>query len=183
MSYDPYKHHRQSICLKGYDYTSDGSYFVTICVQDMKCVLGEIVNGNMVLGSYGQVVADTWLWLAEHYGYVMLGECVVMPNHLHGIIVLTSKGGSRTAPTTTAPTKRTPLGRLIGAVKTVSTKEINKQQDTPGIRFWQRDFYERIIRNEREYQAIQKYIYNNPTTWHEDKLHPDAPPNRFNRTS
>jgi REP element-mobilizing transposase RayT len=186
MSYDPHKHHRRSIRLKGYDYTRDGYYFVTICVQNRQCVLGEVVNGEMILSPYGQIVADTWLWLAAQYGYVLLGEWVIMPNHLHGIIILADDpvGAVRepplrkTAPTTT---KRKPLGRLIGAFKTVSTKEINKHRDTPGVRFWQRDFYERIIRNEREYQAIQTYIRNNPITWQEDKLHPDAPPNKFNR--
>ena len=182
MSYDPHKHHRRSIRLKGYDYTNDGSYFLTICVQNMQCVLGEVVNGEMVLSPYGKIVAETWVWLAEQYDYVSLGAWVVMPNHLHGIVTF-GRGGSRTAPTRTVPPaeKRKPLGRLIGAFKTVSTKKINNLRDTPDVRFWQRDFYEHIIRNEREYQAIQTYIYNNPMQWQADKLHPDAPPNQFNR--
>ena len=186
MPYDPYKHHRRSIRLKGYDYTTSGIYFVTICVQGRHCLLGEIVKGEMVLGPVGQVVADAWCWLAEQYNYVMLGAWTIMPNHMHGLLMLVDgKGSSRTALTSgnaesIVPAKVKPLGQLIGAFKTVSTKAINELQETPGNRFWQRNYYEHIIRNEREHRAIEQYIYNNPATWSEDKLHPDAPSNRFN---
>ncbi|MAT98216.1 MAG: transposase [Anaerolineaceae bacterium] len=193
MPYDPHKHHRRSIRLKGYDYTTSGIYFVTICVQNRHCVLGEVINGEMVLSPIGQIVADAWCWLAEQYDYVMLGAWTVMPNHLHGLLMLVDlpaldsgtgtsrRGASRRAPTTDVSVKVKSLGQLVGAFKTVSTKAINKLQETPGTRFWQRNYYERIVRNEREQRAIEQYIYNNPATWPEDKLHPDAPPNRFNQ--
>ncbi len=189
MPYDPHKHHRRSIRLQGYDYTASGIYFVTICVQNRHCVMGEVINGEMILSPIGRIVADAWCWLAEQYDYVMLGAWTVMPNHLHGLLMLVDmptlgsgrgtsrRGGSRAAPTG----KVKPLGQLIGAFKTVSTKAINELQETPGTRFWQRNYYERIVRNEREQRAIEQYIYNNPATWPEDKLHPDAPPNRFNQ--
>ena len=104
-----------------------------------------------------------------------------MPNHLHGIIVIedpdprrggndSGSGGSRTARATQP--KRKPLGRLIGAFKTVSTKQINALQDTPAQRFWQRNYHERIIRNERELQAIREYIIHNPLHWALDREHP-----------
>lgn len=94
-------HHRRSIRLKGYDYAQAGAYFVTMCTQDRVCLFGDVVDGQMRLNECGQVVADAWSWLSGRYPYVALDEWVVMPNHLHGIMVLTGpdgRGGSRTAP-------------------------------------------------------------------------------------
>ncbi|MGK5090421.1 transposase [Deltaproteobacteria bacterium TL4] len=177
MKYDPAKHHRRSIRLKGYDYTQNGAYFVTICVQNRECLFGKIVDEAMRLNGAGQIVVDTWEWLASQYDHVDLDNWVVMPNHLHGIIVLTDdgdngddgRGGSRTAPTN-HPKKRKPLGRLIGAFKTVSTKHINAWRQTPGNQLWQRNYYEHIIRNEASLNQIQEYILNNPRVWTEDSL-------------
>jgi len=121
------RHRRRSIRLKGYDYTRDGAYFVTLCTQERVCVFGTVADGEMQLNECGRGVVDSWLWLAERYPYVHLDEWAVMPNHMHGIIVIVDdrrggRGGSRTAPTgpvgqTAAPIKRKPLGRLIGAFK------------------------------------------------------------------
>jgi putative transposase len=195
QTYDPQRHHRRSIRLKGYDYAQPGAYFVTICVQGGECVLGQVVNGEMELSEWGQIAAESWGWLAERYPYVTVDAWVVMPNHTHAIITIhddPGRGGSRPAPTGTAPTgmaptignttvKRKPLGRLIGAFKTVSTKQINLSRDTPGARFWQRNYWEHIIRDEKSYQRIYRYIQHNPAGWKDDQLHPDAPPNPFNR--
>jgi putative transposase len=205
MRYDPNKHHRRSIRLKGYDYTRAGVYFVTIVTQNRACLFGDIVAGEVRLNAFGQAVAETWLWLGTQYGYVELDEWVVMPNHLHGIVVITDTdngrpadgggvgGGSRTAPTVigatgggggvgggsrTAPTviasaaptvKRKPLGRLIGAFKTVSTKRINEYRGTPGVVVWQRNYYEHIIRDECSLNRIRAYIAANPLRWHLDR--------------
>ena len=210
MKYNPAKHHRRSIRLKGYDYTSPGSYFVTICVQDRECVLSEVMDGEMQLSDWGRIAAESWAWLGEQYSYVTVDAWVVMPNHTHAIITIhddhrrgrsrtapttrtaPGTGGSRTAPTATAPTataptattpttKCKPLGRLVGAFKTVSTKHINQMRDTSGARFWQRNYWEHIIRNETAYRRIYRYTENNPARWEDDQLHPDAPPNPFNR--
>ena len=85
------------------------------------------------------------------------------------------RGGARTD-----STKRKPLGRLVGAFKTISTKRINQLRDMPGTRFWQRNYWEHIIRDERSLNHIREYIQNNPGRWMEDELHPDAPSNAFN---
>jgi len=136
----------------------------------------------------GDIVADSWKWLAEQYDHVDLDEWTIMPNHMHGILVITDagggdlrRGGSRTAltgtaPTRNAPAKRKPLGRLIGAFKTVSTKHINILRNMPGTKLWQRNYWEHIIRNETELQHIREYIQNNPASWQGDALHPDQPP-------
>ena len=185
MKYDPAKHHRKSIRLKGHDYTSPGAYFVTICVQGRACVLGEVMDGEMQLSDEGQIAAESWVWLEEQYPYVMVDAWVVMPNHTHAIITIhdDSTGGSGTGGSRTAPTvvKRKPLGRLIGAFKTVSTKQINRMHNTPGARFWQRNYWEHIVRNQTAYQRIYQYIQNNSACWEDDQLHPNAPPNPFNR--
>ncbi|WP_178049234.1 transposase [Chloracidobacterium thermophilum] len=93
MRYAPERHHRHSIRLKNYDYTRMGAYFVTLCTRNRTCLFREIVAGEMRLNEYGEMVAESWRWLATQYDYVELDEWVVMPNHLHGIIVIT--GGDR----------------------------------------------------------------------------------------
>jgi REP element-mobilizing transposase RayT len=173
MNYNPEKHHRRSIRLKDYDYSQSGAYFVTICSWSRECLFGEIIDGNMQLEEFGQIIQENWIWLSHQYKYVHLDEWSVMPNHLHGIIVINDdgRGGSRTAPTNII--KRKSLGRLIGAFKTVSTKQINLIRNTPGEPVWQRNYYERIIRNEDELNHIREYIINNPSQWAEDENNPE----------
>jgi len=148
--YNPDIHQRKSIRLKHYDYSSAGAYFVTIGTKNRECLFGEISKGKMVLNEYGQIATGSWLWLSQKYLYVDLDEWIIMPNHLHGIIVINTecRGGSRTAPTNM--TKRKPLGRLIGAFKTVSSKHINVIRNIPGALVWQRNYYEHIVRNKKE---------------------------------
>ena len=212
MTYDRFKHHRRSTRLEGYDYSQAGAYFVTMCVDGGLCLLGEVVDGEMELTWRGHIAAGTWLWLAEQYEHVELDVWQVMPNHFHGIIVLTDgeadarvtggnaagavhggesgavhggESGAVHEPPLHAESeggrKVKPLGRLIGAFKTVCTAQINRMQGTQGAKFWQRDFYDRVIRHERELEAIRTYIYKNPAAWDADRLHPDASPNRFNK--
>ena len=195
--YDPEVHRRRSIRLKGYDYSRPGAYFVTVVVRDRLCLFGDVVDGEMRLNEIGRLIVEACEWLAGRYPHVGLDAYVVMPNHLHGIIVLTdegwrgdsgsgsdrvsdgrgssvsvgrsSRGGSRTA-----PTGRKSLGRLVGAFKTVSTKRVNLIRGTPGQRLWQRNFYERVIRNDRELDDIRDYIVGNPAKWETDEENPDV---------
>ena len=176
----PAVHHRRSIRLKGYDYAQTGAYFVTLVTPGRECFFGDVVNDEMQLNDAGQIIAAAWEWLADQYPHVELDEWVVMPNHLHGIIIIVDddgRGGSRSAQgdSRIAPTpKRKPLGRLIGAFKTVSSKRINELRDTPGLPVWQRNYFEHIIRNERELDRVREYIANNPLKWALDSEHPDA---------
>jgi REP element-mobilizing transposase RayT len=127
-------------------------------------------------------VADSWRWLAAQYGYVALDDWCLMFNHLHGILVLTGRGGSRTAPTrdahVTTPDDdavlppRKPLGRLAGAFKTISTKHINRLRKTPAAVVWQRNFWEHIVRDDGEMDLIRAYIRDNPAKWSADSLNP-----------
>jgi len=167
------RHHRRSIRLKGYDYAQAGAYFITICTQGRACLFGDVVDGQILLNACGQVVVDSWLWLSDRYPFVDLDEWVVMPNHLHGIMILTGldgRGGSRITPTK----NRKPIGRLIGAFKTVSTKRLNTMRNTPGVSVWQRNYYEHIVRDEESLIRIRRYILGNPACWEEDPENPQA---------
>jgi REP element-mobilizing transposase RayT len=171
MKFDPQKHHRHSIRLQRYDYSQAGAYFVTIVAWQREMLFGEFVDGVMVLNDFGKIVAEKWQWLETQYEYVELGAWVIMPNHHHGILVIhDGRGGSRPAPT---PIKRKPLGGLIGAFKTVSTKHINLLRDTEGQVVWQRNYYEHIIRNESEMDRITRYIESNPSMWMDDDENPN----------
>jgi len=175
---------RKSIRLKGYDYTREGAYHVTMCegkrirrggsraaLNMDHNVFGYVKNDKMVLNDIGKIIRNSWLWLADQYDYVDLDEFIVMPDHLHGIIFLTDMnlmGASRGAPTTL----RKPLGQLIGAFKTVSTKRINTIRNTPDTRLWQRNYFEYIIRGERDLARVREYIMNNPVKCGEDEYNP-----------
>ena len=174
MKYDQQKFHRRSIRLQGFDYSSAGAYFVTIVAWRREMLFGDVVDGEMKLNQIGEIVSDKWRWLESQYEYVELGAWIVMPNHFHGILIIHEhgRGDSRIAPT---QTKRKPLGRLIGAFKTVSTKHINLLRNTEGQVVWQRNYYEHIIRNEREWENIHSYIESNPSMWADD----DENPNRI----
>jgi putative transposase len=176
MKFDPGKHHRRSIRLSGYDYSQPGAYFVTLVTRQRENLFGEISSGEMNLNAFGRIIDDTWVWLGTRYPYVVPGDRVVMPNHFHGILIIHEdarmggRGRSRTAPTTPMEQiRRKPLGGLIGAFKTVSTKGINIMRDTPGALVWQRNYYEHIIRDKWEMGKIADYIASNPLHWADDK--------------
>ena len=190
MSYDPRRHHRHSIRLKGYDYSLSGAYFITICVNHGQCELGAINDAEICLSSYGQIAAVTWEGLPEHYLHIELDAFVVMPNHVHGIIVLADTVPSTTKPlevgaglrpVPTSSVKRPGLPEIIRACKSFSARRINQGKGIQGQPFWQRNYYEHIIRNERAYFAIREYILSNPVNWGADKLNPTMPTNQFNR--
>jgi putative transposase len=185
----------RSIRLKGYDYTRDGAYFVTVCTHGRAHVFGTVVNDEMRSNACGREVARCWVWLAEQYPYVRMDEWIVMPDHIHGIVVITDgmnaneprRGGSRTAQTRTAspaefvdgpnvgmnhsgsvPPKRKPLGRLIAAFKTVSTRRVNDLRSTPGANLWQRNYYDHVIRDDLSLLRTREYIVRNPSLWRPD---------------
>jgi len=188
MKYDPQRHHRRSIRLRGYDYTRPGAYFVTIVTRRRECLLGEIVDGKMVLSEYGRIVAEEWERTALVRPYVRLDEFVVMPNHIHGIIWIVGDdavGATRPVGATrrVAPTGSTTggrptgpragsLGAIIAQFKSAAAKRINQIRGTPGVPVWQRNYYEHIVRNERALNAIRQYIRNNPARWTDDRENP-----------
>ncbi|RMF82454.1 MAG: transposase [Chloroflexi bacterium] len=184
--YNPDKHHRRSIRLPDYDYRNDGAYFVTIVTKDRTCLFGDVVNDAMRLNVLGIFVAEEWLRTAIVRPYVELDAFIIMPNHLHGIIILhdvpkrESVGATRrVAPTTETPHKpKGPasgsIGAIIGQFKSAATKRINAHRDTPGAALWQRNYYEHIIRDLDDLNRIRAYIAANPAQWAVDRENPSV---------
>jgi putative transposase len=162
----PVRRRRNSLRLSGCDYSHPGAYFVTLVCKD-RMLLFETET-------FRSIAENAWVELDCLYDNVGLDSYVVMPNHFHGIIWLCGprRGGSRTAPT--APESGKPLGRLVGAFKTMSTKRMNAIRGTPAAVVWQRSYHDRIIRDERELLRARQYIRDNPRRWAEDKENPQS---------
>jgi REP element-mobilizing transposase RayT len=173
MPYDPDIHHRRSIRLPCWDYAREAIYFVTVCTNRRRTILGRIGHGRMFRSPLGRIACDSWEWLGDQYRRVEIGDFVVMPNHVHGLIGLETddEGGSRAAPTS-AVRGRKPLGQLVGAFKTVSSKRMRAIEPALPSRVWQRGYYERVVRNEHELEAITAYIAANPQRWSHDAENP-----------
>jgi REP element-mobilizing transposase RayT len=162
MKYNPEIHQRKSIRLKEYDYSQSGYYFITICTKDREQLFGEINEGKMLLNDYGEIVLNSWNNLPNYNSNIGLDYFCIMPNHIHCILIIERKGGV----TPPLPIK---LGNIIAYFKYQTTKQINIIQNTPGQPIWQRNYYEHIIRNEKELFEIRKYIEYNPLNWPEDE--------------
>lgn len=185
MGYNPEKHHRRSIRLKDYDYSSEGCYFITLCTQKREFLFGDIEDGKMILNEYGKIVDLIWNKLPERYPIEIDGY-VVMPNHFHGIVniknreeVSKNKVGAIHVSTLLKLPQRSAaeiknrrimiLPKVIGYFKMNSAKQINKLRNASVISIWQRNYFERVIRDEKELNRIRLYIQNNPGQWQDDK--------------
>lgn len=182
MPYDPNRHNRRSIRLQGYDYSNPGGYFVTICVQNRECLFGAIDDGRVQLNDAGRMVERWWYKLPDKFPTVTVDEHIVMPNHFHGIIVISAarSSGGHADPPDDEPA-RVSLPRIVQWFKTMTTNAYIRGVKTAGWprfagRLWQRNYYERIIRNRREWHNIRRYIQNNPINWYDDRNHPNHYP-------
>lgn len=183
MAYDPKIHHRCSIRLKEYDYSRNGGYFVTICSYDKKCIFGKIVNESVELTRIGKIVNDFWYEIPNHFKNAQLDTFIVMPNHSHGIIIITddctdvgptppSQINNNNGRGGVSPPKCT-LGQIVAYYKYQTTKIINKMNKTTGSQLWQRNYYEHIIRNIDDLNKIREYIIQNPLKWALDRENPE----------
>ncbi len=178
MPFDPKKHRRRSIRLGGYDYSQIGEYFVTLCTHKMRCLFGEVKNGKMHLNRLGQIVDSEWRKTPRLRPGVDLGDFVVMPNHLHGLLVIKQAAEKRILATSVsvrahvcAPLRRHPrgLGAIIAGFKSATTTRINQQRRTRGSPVWQRNYYEHIIQDEEYSARTRHYISINPMLWRLDR--------------
>jgi putative transposase len=202
--YNPNIHHRRSIRLKGYDYSQAGAYFITICCEDRICRFGNISVGaglaptQMILNEFGEIAYNEWIKLTERFPNFELDVFQIMPNHMHGIIVLNDvvgatpavaqkdenekgqpQGLARTqndvvdvirAGASPAPT----VSDIVGAYKSLVANgclNIYKSKNETMGKLWQRNYHEHIIRNDPSYQTISNYIVNNPAKWNDDKFY------------
>ncbi len=180
MPFDAHKHHRHSMRLSGYDYTQHGAYFVTVCTARRDCLFGQITDdGEMILTTLGCVVEDNWFKSANIRKEIVLDAFVVMPNHIHGIVMIIDDahdvGAHGRAPLPKPPPLSRPprsLSSFIAGFKSAVTAQINQIRETPYVPVWQRNFYDEIIRNEAILDGVRTYIENNPTTWAFDQENP-----------
>jgi len=191
MTYNPEIHQRRSIRLKRYDYSQPGAYFVTICAWNKECLFVDVEQGETMLNEYGEIIMKCWDTIPSHFVNVGCDEFVVMPNHIHGVIFINNCRGevsspfseivatnskTKTAPIQgreTPPPRKITLGQIVAYFKYQSAKRINDISNTPGTPVWQRNYYEHIIRDDRELQAFREYIRYNPIKWNEDEENPE----------
>ena len=185
---------RRSLRLKGYDYTHAGAYFVTICAQDQACLFGNVVDGCMCLNDAGHMLARLWNDIPARFVGVEVDAFVVMPNHVHGILVLpdaangaTTRGATtRVAPTNPVDVGATlvvapALGEVVAAFKSATTvhyiRGVKARAWPPfQLRLWQRNYYEHVVRDEKALDGIRRYIDENPARWAFDDENPDKVP-------
>jgi putative transposase len=192
--FDPQKHYRRSVRLPNYDYSQPGAYFVTIVTWHRECLFGEVIKGEMKLNKIGQIVQWEWGNIPKRFGYIELGADVVMPNHFHGICIfrehvgatrpdlIKPRSGKAVFPQMTvegyegSPLPRGPkpmsLGAIIAQFKSRVTKRLWKIPSLKDVPIWQRNYYEHVIRNERDLQNKTDYMNANPLLWDQDDENP-----------
>ncbi len=172
---------RRSLRLRGYDYSQPGAYFVTICTQNRLPIFGRVDQGRMLLNNCGKIATRKWERLHERFPEIEIDEFIVMPDHMHGIIVIPDPAGVVGANHAGAnsvganhagaihagaihelPRRRMTLPMVIGFYKMNTAKAINIANDTRGTPVWQRNYYEHIIRNQDSLIRIRRYIQENP---------------------
>lgn len=154
--YDPNRHHRRSVRLHGYDYTQAGAHFITLCLQRRTPCFGTLKNGTVQLNAAGSLVANYWANLPDRFASIVLDASVIMPDHFHAILWL--DGGEANT---------TPLGKIVGAFKSLTVNAYIQGVRLHGWlefekRLWQRDYYERIVRDDEELLRFRRYIEENP---------------------
>ena len=176
----------KNIRLRDYDYSQSGAYFITICTYHRECLFGEIseTNGsrNLVLNRFGKIILDEWLRTPAIRHEILLDEFIVMPNHFHAIIIINNAVGAyghtplQSHTRLQAPRLRSPsktVGAPVRGFKSTITRDINQIRHTLYAPVWQRNYYERIIRNDEELNRIREYIQYNPTQWELDRENPE----------
>ena len=187
--YDPNKHQRRSLRLKGYDYTKAGAYFITLMTYQRECLFGEVLNGEVELSDWGYLALNEWRRLSQRFEMVSVDEIIVMPNHVHGILLIREEShavgaGQEQSPQSSSNPLAPPLlyppprpfatenprsvGAIGGAYKSTTARLINGLRRTKGAPVWQRNYYEHIIRDEDDLMRIREYILDNPLQWEFD---------------
>jgi len=180
MTYDSSIHHRQSLRLRGYDYSQEGAYYVTICTRNRKRLFGNIIGKEMQLNEAGKMIRSIWKELPLRFPNIDLDEFIIMPNHIHAVLVIIradihtdeSRILTEERPNGTLPGT---VGRILQAYKSLTTDKyiagVKQWGWKPFSRkLWQRNYWEHIIRDEKDYNYICEYIYDNPAQWDNDPL-------------
>jgi len=185
MENDPsYYHHRRSIRLQGYNYSQAGAYFITIVTNNRECLFGEIKNGTMILNDTGKIAQQCWLEIPNHFPNAELDEFVIMPNHIHGIIVLNNIVGVQNnagvqndvgvqnfEPLQKQNQYQKIIPKSVGSIVRGFKIGVTKwfRHNIKIYIVWQRNYYEHIIRTEDDLKRIRQYIIDNPLNWKSDE--------------
>ena len=177
------KYRISSSRLQNWDYSWNAPYFVTICTQNREHFFGEVVDGEMQLSGIGKIANTYWHEIPQHFPFVNLDAFVVMPNHVHGIVIIdkNDNGGVETQNFASLPrpqradqpkNKFGPQSQNLASIIRGFKTGVKKYATMNKINFtWQSRFHDHIIRNEKSYNTIAKYIRNNPIKWEEDKFY------------
>lgn len=172
MTFNPEIHHRKSVRLKGYDYSRDGVYFVTICSYDKECIFSIVKNHHVILTEEGRIVLSELEKASKIRKEIKIDSYVIMPNHIHVIIFIVGANGNlpvisnKKRVNCHSPLQMRPRSLstfMVGFKSSVSRKL--------GYSIWQRNYYDHIIRNEHELNTYRKYIQDNPSKWKEDEYY------------
>lgn len=188
------RYHRRSIRLKGFDYSQPGYYFVTVCTWDRECLLGEICGSEMLLNVMGKIASAIWHDIPNHFANIEIDRCMIMPNHVHGVIRILEENQNKDAAKYRGLMNQTPtlkqssdrgydfdqwimmkksemtLGKIIRFFKAKSALEIRNKMGNSFC--WQRNYFEHIIRDQHELFRIRDYIMENPAKWMSDEDNP-----------
>jgi len=174
---------RRSVRMRTYDYATAGIYFVTICTHGKKCMLGRVQEDRAVLSRTGAVVEEHWRAIPEHNPGVELDAFVVMPNHLHGLIILPKARRAQHAvplrnknilvpERTFGALQPRELPTLVRSFKAACTRRVNQLRGAPGQPLWQRGYHEHVVRGDDDLEQLQRYIAENPLRWALDRENP-----------
>lgn len=173
--FNPKIHHRKSIRLREYDYTNPNWYYVTVCTYKRENIFGKVEKDKMVLNEYGKIVEECWKAIPNHFEHVSLDYFVIMPNHIHGIIIIERRDTACCVPTMEDrkfremnPGSLSVIVRSFKSAVTKGTNELRKDKSAP---IWQKNYYEHIIRNEMDLFYIRRYIELNPLKWELDEYY------------
>ena len=190
VKFDLEIHHRNSIRLKGYDYSQEGGYYLTIVTYGRQVLFGAVVGGKMRVNAMGKIVQECWGEIPDHFPNVGVDDFVVMPNHVHGILFIHENNraatysiplaGARTRRGTIyrAPTKTEQFGKptagslptIVRTFKATVTRRAGRELSSSNI--WQRNYYEHILRDQADYERVASYILDNPLDWDQDEENP-----------
>jgi REP element-mobilizing transposase RayT len=161
--------YRRSIRLKNYDYSQQGAYFVTICTQYRQCLWGQIKQDQILLNNLGSVALQCWLEIPTHFPSVELDVFVIMPNHLHGILWIKESLNQEDKYNQYQKVVKGSIPSIVRSFKAAVTKKINQICQQKGASLiWQRNYHEKIIKDEEMLNNIREYILNNPRNWEKD---------------
>ena len=163
---------RKSPRLQGYDYTQNGAYFVTICAYQRQHLFGEINDDEIVLNTLGCIVQTCWEEIPKHFANAELDSFVIMPNHVHGIVVIFDEAtGDKYQSERFGNPIAQSLSTMMRSFKSAVTKQINQLLMTDNTPVWQGRFHDHIIRNEQSLNLLREYVAANPSRWQEDQFY------------